>query len=142
MVSFKLLARTRIIQKMHQVLVIFHNQSTYDLIKSLELNRDWQAGLKRCSENNGLSFCLHLVIWTRLIVWLLLMFVRISHSFDLIDDDLIGYIASRKKPLILSTGLANLAEIQFAVNAAHKMKNKDIALLQCTSLYLRQLYLI
>jgi sialic acid synthase SpsE len=37
--------------------------------------------------------------------------------------------------LIFSTGMANLAEIQFALNAAKKRGNEQIILLQCTSIY-------
>ena len=118
------------------------NQSTYDLIKSLELNRDWQIGLKECAENNGLSFLsspcdLDAVDSLEAIN---VCAYKVA-SFDLTDDDLISYIASKNKPLILSTGLANLSEIQFAIDAAHKMNNHEIVLLQCTSLYPAPSYL-
>lgn len=112
------------------------NQSTYDLIKSLELNRDWQSGLKQCAENNGLSFLSSPCDLDAIdsLEALNVCAYKVA-SFDLTDDELIGYMASKNKPLILSTGLANLSEIQFAIDAAHKMNNHEIALLQCTSLY-------
>ena len=56
-------------------------------------------------------------------------------SFDLPDLGLISEIASTKKPVILSTGMATWQDIQLAIDAANAVGNYDIALLQCTSLY-------
>jgi pseudaminic acid synthase len=56
-------------------------------------------------------------------------------SFEIIDIPLIEYIAKTGKPLILSTGMATLAEIEEAVAAAKKAGASQIALLKCTSAY-------
>ena len=56
-------------------------------------------------------------------------------SFEITDIPLIEYIASKGKPVIISTGIATLADIEEAVNACKKMGNKQIALLKCTSAY-------
>lgn len=56
-------------------------------------------------------------------------------SFELVDIPLIEYAASKGKPMIMSTGIATLQEIQEAVDACHKSGNKDITLLKCTSSY-------
>jgi pseudaminic acid synthase len=56
-------------------------------------------------------------------------------SFELNDIPLIEYAASKGKPMILSTGVANIGEIQDAVNACHRKGNYDITLLKCTSSY-------
>lgn len=56
-------------------------------------------------------------------------------SFEITDIPLIEYIASKKKPIILSTGVAELPEIEDAVAACRGVGNNDIALLKCTSAY-------
>lgn len=56
-------------------------------------------------------------------------------SFELVDIPLIEYIAEKKKPLMMSTGMADNREIKEAVNAAQNSGAKDIALLKCVSSY-------
>ena len=56
-------------------------------------------------------------------------------SFEITDIPLIEYIASKGKPIILSTGIADLKDIELALEACRKMGNNDIALLKCTSSY-------
>lgn len=56
-------------------------------------------------------------------------------SFELVDIPLIEYVASNKKPIIMSTGMATLAEIDEAVAAVRRQENDDLALLRCASAY-------
>jgi len=56
-------------------------------------------------------------------------------SFEILDIPLIKYVASTKKPIIISTGMANLDEIQEAVNACKESGCNKIALLHCVSGY-------
>lgn len=56
-------------------------------------------------------------------------------SFELVDIPLIEYVASKGKPMILSTGMATLAEIDEAVEAVKKQGNHNFALLRCASAY-------
>ena len=56
-------------------------------------------------------------------------------SFELIDLPLIRTIAQTGKPVILSTGMANLAEIDEAVNTIRSTGNNQVALLKCSSAY-------
>ncbi|WP_434054212.1 MAG: pseudaminic acid synthase [Roseibium sp.] len=56
-------------------------------------------------------------------------------SFEAIDLPLIRYVASKGKPMIISTGMANLQEIQEAVTAAKDGGCEDLALLLCVSGY-------
>jgi pseudaminic acid synthase len=56
-------------------------------------------------------------------------------SFEITDIPLIEYTASKMKPIIISTGIAELADIELAVEACKRVGNNDIALLKCTSSY-------
>lgn len=56
-------------------------------------------------------------------------------SFEITDIPLIEYVASKGKPVIISTGIAEKKDIELALEACHRMGNKDIALLKCTSSY-------
>ncbi|WP_445713891.1 pseudaminic acid synthase [Flavobacterium sp.] len=56
-------------------------------------------------------------------------------SFEITDIPLIEYVASKGKPVILSTGIATIADIELAIAACKRMGNHDIALLKCTSSY-------
>ncbi len=56
-------------------------------------------------------------------------------SFEINDIQLIEYIASKGKPIIMSTGVATLEEIEEAIAACRRNNNNDITLLKCTSAY-------
>ena len=56
-------------------------------------------------------------------------------SFELVDLPLIKYIASTKKPMIMSTGLANLTEIKEAIEAASSAGCEKVIVLHCVSGY-------
>jgi pseudaminic acid synthase len=56
-------------------------------------------------------------------------------SFEITDIPLIEYVASKGKPIILSTGIATIEDIELALEACRRMGNNDIALLKCTSSY-------
>ena len=56
-------------------------------------------------------------------------------SFEITDIPLIEYVASKGKPVILSTGIAEIEDIELALDACKRMGNNDIALLKCTSSY-------
>lgn len=56
-------------------------------------------------------------------------------SFEITDIPLIEYTASKGKPIIISTGIAEEADIELALDACRRMGNNDIALLKCTSSY-------
>jgi pseudaminic acid synthase len=56
-------------------------------------------------------------------------------SFEITDIPLIEYVASKGKPIILSTGIAGLEDIELALDACRRMGNNQIALLKCTSSY-------
>lgn len=56
-------------------------------------------------------------------------------SPEITDIPLIEFVASKGKPVIISTGIATDDDIILAIEACHRKGNKDIALLKCTSSY-------
>lgn len=56
-------------------------------------------------------------------------------SFEITDIPLIEYVASKGKPVIISTGIATEDDIDLALDACYRMGNKEVALLKCTSSY-------
>ncbi len=56
-------------------------------------------------------------------------------SFEITDIPLIEYVASKNKPVIISTGISTDKDIELALDACHRMGNTQIALLKCTSSY-------
>ena len=97
---------------------------------------EWQEELKVEAERVGIDFfstpfdCTAVDFLEELGV----EFYKIA-SFELVDIPLIEYVASKGKPIIMSTGMATLAEIDEAVRAIRKQGNNSIALLRCSSAY-------
>ena len=56
-------------------------------------------------------------------------------SFEITDIPLIEYVASKGKPIIISTGIASIEDIELAIDACKRLGNSNIALLKCTSSY-------
>jgi len=56
-------------------------------------------------------------------------------SFEITDIPLIEYVASKRKPVIISTGIAREEDIRLAVETCKNAGNDKIALLKCTSSY-------
>lgn len=56
-------------------------------------------------------------------------------SFEITDIPLIKYVASKGKPIIISTGIADLEDIELAIKTCRDEGNDQIALLKCTSSY-------
>lgn len=56
-------------------------------------------------------------------------------SFEITDIPLIEYVASKGKPVIISTGIATDDDIKLALETCYKVGNRDVILLKCTSSY-------
>lgn len=97
---------------------------------------EWHAELKVEADKVGIDFfstpfdCSSVDFLEELDV----EFYKIA-SFELVDIPLIKYVASKGKPIIMSTGMATLAEIDEAVQAIRSEGNEQIALLRCASAY-------
>lgn len=97
---------------------------------------EWQPKLKKIAEEEGL-ICFSSPFDKTAVDFLEDMDVpayKIA-SFEITDIPFIEYIASKGKPIIISTGIATLSDIEKAVNACKRMGNEQVALLKCTSAY-------
>lgn len=97
---------------------------------------EWQADLKSEAEKIGIDFLSTPFDKTSVdfLEEIGIEFYKIA-SFELVDIPLIEYVASKKKPMIISTGMGSLEEITDAVNAVKKQSNNSICLLRCASAY-------
>ncbi|MFA5577481.1 MAG: pseudaminic acid synthase [Tissierellaceae bacterium] len=97
---------------------------------------DWQPKLKRIAEDEGLIFFSSPFDNTAVdfLEELDVPAYKVA-SFEITDIPLIEYMASKGKPMIISTGIASLADIEEAVMACKRMGNHQIILLKCTSAY-------
>lgn len=97
---------------------------------------EWQPKLKKVAEELGLVFFSSPFDYTS-VDFLEEMNVpayKIA-SFEINDIPLIEYIASKGKPIIISTGIARIGDIQDALDACKRMGNENVVLLKCTSAY-------
>lgn len=60
-------------------------------------------------------------------------------SFEITDVELIKYAASKSKPMIISTGIATIDDINLALQACGSVGNEQVTLLKCTSAYPAQI---
>ncbi len=115
---------------------IWKGQILYNLYKEAYTPWKWQPALKEIANSIDLDFFSSPFDHTA-VDFLEKMDVpayKIA-SPELVDIPLIQYIASTGKPMIISTGMATLPEIDEAVSAARKAGAKQIVLLKCTSAY-------
>lgn len=115
---------------------LWDGQTLYNLYKEAYTPWEWQSKLKKVAEELGLIFFSSPFDKTA-VDFLEEMNVpayKIA-SPEITDIPLIEYIASKGKPVIISTGMATFEEIQEAVEAARNGGAKQIALLKCTSTY-------
>lgn len=111
-------------------------QTLYELYKKAYTPWSWFKELKKVADDAGIIFFSTAFDWASvdLLEEINVPIHKIS-SFELVDLSLIEYVSKTKKPLILSTGMADICEIHEAVAAAQNAEAKDITLLKCVSSY-------
>ncbi|OGX23523.1 MAG: pseudaminic acid synthase [Omnitrophica WOR_2 bacterium GWF2_38_59] len=115
---------------------LWDGKTLYELYQEAYMPWEWQPKLKKYAEQLGLA-CFSSPFDKTSVEFLTKMNVpayKIA-SFEITDIPLIEYVASKNKPVIISTGIASKDEILEAVRACRRMKNSQIALLKCTSGY-------
>lgn len=115
---------------------IWEGKTLYDLYKEAYTPWEWQPRLKKIANDLGMDL-FSTPFDTTAVDFLQKMDVpayKIA-SFELVDIPLIRYVATAGKPIIMSTGMATLSEIDEAVTAVRDARCNEIALLKCTSAY-------
>ena len=115
---------------------LWKGSSPYDLYKKASMPYEWQPKLAEYVEQLGL-------IWfsTPFDIEAVEFLEKIGcpaykiASPEITDTPLIRHVASKGKPVIISTGVAGGEQIKEAVEACHEVRNKRIVLLKCTSIY-------
>lgn len=111
-------------------------ENLYSLYGKAYTPWEWQPELKKEADRVGIDF-LSTPFDNTAVDFLEEMgmeFYKIA-SFELVDIPLISYVASKKKPIIMSCGMATKEEIHEAVDAILKEGNDQIVLLKCSSAY-------
>lgn len=111
-------------------------KSIYEVIKENELPREWMEELAEYSRDKDIIF-FATPFDREAIDQLYEVGVPVYKwaSFEIVDLPLLKYAAGKGKPMLLSTGMCDLADIQVAVDTVCSTGNEDIVLLHCTSLY-------
>ncbi|HTN20541.1 MAG TPA: pseudaminic acid synthase [Pelobium sp.] len=115
---------------------IWEDKYLYDLYKDAYTPWEWHQELFKAAEKEGL-ICFSSPFDKTAVDFLENLNVpayKIA-SFEITDIPLIEYVASKGKPIIISTGIAEIEDIELALDACKRMGNNDIALLKCTSSY-------
>ena len=115
---------------------LWDGKTLYQLYKEAYMPWEWQPKLKEIADEIGIDF-FSTAFDPTAVDFLEEMGVPVHKvaSFEIVDIPLIKKMASTGKPLIISTGMATLSEIEEAVQAARKAGATEIALLKCTSAY-------
>lgn len=114
----------------------WEGKTLYDLYAEAYMPWEWQPKLKEIANNLGMDL-FSTPFDPTAVDFLEKMEIPAYKvaSFEIVDIPLIEYIASKGKPIIMSTGMAAFSEIEDAVQAARGAGATQIALLKCNSAY-------
>lgn len=115
---------------------LWKGRTLYDLYKEAYTPWEWHEDLFKTARNEGLV-CFSTPFDKSAVDFLEELnnpIYKIA-SFEIHDIPLIEYAASKGKSMILSTGIAELPDIDLAIKTCRKAGNNDITLLKCTSAY-------
>ena len=115
---------------------LWDGRTYYDLYKEAYTPWEWHAELFRIAKEEGL------IIFSTPFDKTAVDFLETLDnpiykiaSFEITDIPLIEYAASKMKPIVLSTGIAQIEDIELAIDTCREVGNDDITLLKCTSSY-------
>ena len=108
----------------------------YKVFKSIELNPNWLSKLKNYAEKLNLDFIVSPFDKKSVdeLDRVKLKIYKIASS-EATNLDLINYIAKKRKPIIFSTGMCEMIDVEEAVGVIESYQNKLISILQCVSEY-------
>lgn len=108
----------------------------YDLYKEAYTPWEWHKPLFELAKNEGLQ-CFSTPFDKTAVDFLESLgnpIYKIA-SFEITDIPLIEYAARKMKPMVISTGIATMEDIELAIETCRSVGNNDITLLKCTSSY-------
>lgn len=114
----------------------WEGENLYGLYGKAYTPWDWQPILKEEADKVGIDFLSTPFDRTSVdfLEELGLEFYKIA-SFEMIDLPLLSYVASKGKPIIMSTGMGSLEEIKEAVETIYQTGNRQLAIMKCASVY-------
>lgn len=112
------------------------NQSQFDMLKSLELSFDQFREIKQYCDEIGILFASTADEPESLdfLVELGIPFIKLG-SGEIGNIPYLRYVGSKKMPVILSTGMSTLADVENSIQALREGGTEDITLLHCTTNY-------
>lgn len=115
---------------------LWDGRTLYDLYREAHTPWEWHAPLQKLANSLGLDF-FSTPFDASAVDFLETLNVPLHKvaSFELVDTPLLKKIASTAKPVIMSTGMASLAEIDEAVKTLRQNGSGPLTLLKCTSAY-------
>ncbi|WP_405377618.1 pseudaminic acid synthase [Nonlabens sp. Asnod3-A02] len=115
---------------------LWKGKTLYELYEKGSLPYEWHITLKEYTEKLGMVFFSSPFDFNAVdfLETLDVPLYKIA-SPEITDIPLIKYVAEKGKPMIISTGMAALEDIDLAVNTCRNAGNNDITLLKCTSEY-------
>lgn len=114
----------------------WEGENLYSLYNKAYTPWEWQKELKEEADRVGIDFFSTPFDKTSVdfLEEMGVEFYKIA-SFEMIDLPLVSYVASKGKPIIMSTGMASLEEIREAVECVAQAGNNNLVLLKCSSAY-------
>jgi len=108
----------------------------FEMITKYQHPRDWLPILNDIARDNNIDFASSPFDYEAvdLLENLNVPFYKIA-SPEIVDLELIDYVAKKHRPVIVSTGMANIEEIQDAIETIQKNNNNQIIILHCNTIY-------
>lgn len=123
--------------QLFQAEVLYPNKDDlYDIFKSIELNAEWVPLLNEHARDQGLHFMAS--AFDMVSVDVLQAVNTPAHKVASSETTNLGFLhklASTKKPIIISTGMCDMVDVEEAVNACLGAGNNQIVLMQCGAMY-------
>jgi len=111
-------------------------ESVWDLIKRIEMPREWHKDLAAyCTKKDMIFLSTPFDIEAVDELEEVGMQAYKIASFEITHLPLLEYVATKDKPIILSTGMADLSDIEIALDIIYKQGNKNVILLHCAINY-------
>jgi N,N'-diacetyllegionaminate synthase len=113
-----------------------HFGSLREMVQAYQLTPDQHVIVRAFCRAKGVEFCSSVFSQEEadLLESLDVPFFKLA-SMDLVNLPLLKYVAAKRRPVLLATGMASLGEIEQAIQTIRDAGNNKVALLHCVSIY-------